>query len=222
MFEPANAASVKPNRRRLTQSERTEISDQRMFDATVSLIVERGIAGTSLKEVGVMAGYSRGLASHRFGNKDALLSFVLRRLGELWLSQLKQVTAELQGLPAVENALEQHYRFCIEAPDQVRTFYTLWFESITTESELSSAIRSIHLRRHADVVRWIMTDDTISREVKRQADAIAAQFCASVIGIIYYWLANPTDLMLAKTLHSGLKQTMTQRLRAPATVNTTP
>ena len=69
------------NEGRLTQAERTEISDQRMFDATVQLVVEHGPAGTSLKDVGVLAGYSRGLASHRFGSKDKLFSFTLRRLG---------------------------------------------------------------------------------------------------------------------------------------------
>ena len=120
------------------------MSDQRMFEATVDLIFEYGTAATSLKEVGVKAGYSRGLASHRFGNKDALFSFVLRRLGELWLSQLTASTQALTGLEAVEKAVQQHYQFCADAPKQVRTFYTLWFEAVNTESELSDAIESIH------------------------------------------------------------------------------
>ena len=58
--EPMKA--VTKEARRLTQAERTEISDSRMLDAAVSLIVEHGPAGTSLKEVGMLAGYSRGLA----------------------------------------------------------------------------------------------------------------------------------------------------------------
>ena len=73
--EPMKA--VTKEARRLTQAERTEISDSRMLDAAVSLIVEQGPAGTSLKEVGMLAGYSRGLAGQRFGSKDALFAFVL-------------------------------------------------------------------------------------------------------------------------------------------------
>jgi len=197
---------------RLTQAERTEISDQRMFDATVRLVVEHGPAGTSLKEVGVLAGYSRGLASHRFGSKDKLFSFTLRRLGELWLQQLKTATAKQTGLTAVEQALDQHYQFCVDAPDYVRTFYSLWFESVNAESELSQAIKSIHHRRHQDTVRWIVEDPNIDESVKQSADSIAAQFSASVVGIVYYWLNDSENLSQIKSLHDGLKQTMARLL----------
>ncbi len=67
------------NNRRLTQAERTEISDNRMLDAAVALIVELGPASTSLKEIGLMAGYSRGLAGQRFGSKDKLLHLFCAR-----------------------------------------------------------------------------------------------------------------------------------------------
>jgi len=45
--------------------------------------------------------------------------------------------------------------------------------------------------------------------VKREADIIAAQFSASIIGIVYYWLANPKKTIETKGLHEGLKKTMT-------------
>lgn len=203
---------------KLTQAERTEISDQKMFDATIRLVVENGPAGTSLKDVGVLAGYSRGLASHRFGSKDKLFSFTLRRLGELWLEQLKSATGNSVGLQAVENALDQHYEFCASAPDYVRTFYSLWFESVNADSELAKSIKSIHQRRHQDMVDWINSDPTIKLEVKDNADTIAGQFSASVVGIIYFWLTNPNDLLETKKLHDGLKQTMTQLLTSTTTL----
>ena len=197
---------------RLTQAERTEISDLRMFDATVKLIIERGPAATSLKDVGVLAGYSRGLASNRFGSKDRLFSFVVRRLGDHWLAQLKSAVNHEVGLVAVEKALDQHYRFCLEAPDYVRTFYTLWFESINTSTELGEIIKGIHQRRFQDVVNWILNDARIQDSVKREADSIAAQFSASVVGIVYYWLANPKNLNETERLHEGLKATMSRLL----------
>jgi AcrR family transcriptional regulator len=197
---------------RLTQSERTEISDQRMFDATVKLIVMHGPAGTSLKEVGVLAGYSRGLASHRFGSKDKLFSFTLRRLGELWLEQLKTVTQGEVGLRAVEKALDQHFQYCVDAPDYVRTFYSLWFESVNADSELSQAIKGIHSRRHQDMMAWIEADSKITADVKAEAGSIASQFSASVVGIVYYWLNNPENMAQTKELHDGLKRTMTRLL----------
>jgi len=192
----------------LTQAERTEISDQKMFDATVRLIVERGPENTRLTDVGIEAGYSRGLAGHRFGNKDKLFNFVVRKVADIWLKQLKSATENATGLIAIEHAIEQHYQFCVDAPDYVYTFYTLWFESINTDSDLSTTIQSIHQRRFQDVVNWVLNDPTISESAKRDADSIAGQFSAAVIGIVYYWLSNPEKLVETKRLHDGLATTM--------------
>ena len=199
---------------KLTQAERTEISDNRMLDAAVKLIVDRGPAATSLKEVGLLAGYSRGLAGQRFGSKDKLYAFVLRQVGDAWLGQLKAATQSLTGIDAIHHALDEHYKFCVEAPVQVRAFYNLWFESVNAGSELSEIIGNIHKRRHQDMVNWISADPAISKKNKNNADAIAAQFCAAVIGIVYYWLANPADLTGTKNLHDNLKNTMTLLLSA--------
>ena len=53
-----------------TQAQRTALSDQRMFEVAIELVNERGTAKTTLKDIGEGAGYSRGLASYRFGSKD--------------------------------------------------------------------------------------------------------------------------------------------------------
>lgn len=180
-----------------------------MLDAAVSLIVDHGPAATSLKEVGMLAGYSRGLAGQRFGSKDKLFAFVLRQVGDSWIGHLKKATAGKTGLEAIHLALDEHYQFCVEAPDQVRTFYTLWFESVNAGSELDAIIRNIHNRRHQDVVNWISRDPDIHGDIKAQANSIAGQFCASVIGIVYYWLANPDSLNETARLHEDLKKSMT-------------
>lgn len=198
---------------RLTQAERTEISDQRMFDAAVTLINLHGPAGTSLSDVGVLAGYSRGLASHRFGSKESLFDFVVRRVGDIWLEQLKTATGGEVGFNAIELAVDQHYQFCADAPANLRAFYTLWFESIHSKSELNDTISRIHQRRFQDIIAWILSDPSISTPVKRDADIIADQFGASVIGIVYYWLGNFDKFNEIKRLHDGLKATMRRLLK---------
>ncbi|MDA0791016.1 MAG: TetR/AcrR family transcriptional regulator [Proteobacteria bacterium] len=197
----------------LTQAERTERSDQLMLEAAVELINERGTRGTRLKDVGIRAGYSRGLAGQRFGSIENLFAFVLRRVGDEWLDHLMQATRDQTGTEAVSRALDEHYRFCVDAPDHVQTFYTLWFESVSAGSELADHIRSIHRRRHRDVLTWICKDPCIRDEVKADADAIAAQFCSTVIGIVYYWLANPEDLSGTRARHESLKRFMCERLQ---------
>src|SRR5688572_18894815 len=72
--------------RRLTQEERTDLSDRRMLECAVRLIVERGISGTKLTDVGLHAGYSRGLAAMRFGTKASLLGRVARHVTANWIT----------------------------------------------------------------------------------------------------------------------------------------
>ena len=62
-----------PKALRLTQVERKEISDAKMLEAAVDLIVERGAGLVTLKDVGEKAGYSRGLAGYRFESVEFML-----------------------------------------------------------------------------------------------------------------------------------------------------
>ena len=107
---------------RLSQAERTEISDARMLEAAIKLIVERGVPNTTLKDIGELAGFSRGLAGYRFGNRAGLFEFVVRSVGEEWLNELKAVTRGKVGIDAIEAAVNAHCRFCEEAPDHVFAF----------------------------------------------------------------------------------------------------
>ncbi len=140
---------------RLTQTERKEISDSRMLDAAVDLIVETGAEKLTLKAVGEKAGYSRGLAGYRFGNKTGLFEFVLRSVGDQWRSELTRVCQGLTGKQAISAALQAHQNLCEAAPENVEAFYRLWFDALTPESSLASLIQAIQACRRDDVRGWI-------------------------------------------------------------------
>ena len=106
-----------------TQAERTAESDNRMLAAAISLLAEKGAGRTTLKEVGEQAGYSRGLASYRFGNKAGLFSFLIRSVGEDWLQELQSAVTNKVGLDAISAATDAHYRFVSESADRIRAFY---------------------------------------------------------------------------------------------------
>ncbi len=194
---------------RLTQIERKEISDARMLEAAIELIVERGAEQTTLKDVGERAGYSRGLAGYRFGNKAGLFDFVLRSVGDEWLAELKGVTRGKSGYQAMAAALDAHIAFCEEAPKHVEAFYRLWFESLAPDSPLQPLILGIHDRRRADVITWIKQSITEGKLVASiSAESLADQYCASVIGIVYHWISDPENLDEMRARHNGLKQVM--------------
>jgi AcrR family transcriptional regulator len=58
---------------RRTQEERRAEAEQRLILAAAELVGEIGPAGVTLANVGERAGYSRGLATHYFGSKGALM-----------------------------------------------------------------------------------------------------------------------------------------------------
>ncbi len=202
---------------RRTQAERTALSDRRMLAAAISLVCERGATATTLKEVGERAGYSRGLASHRFGSKPALYSFIIRAVGEEWLHELRGAVQERVGLAAIHAATDAHYRFVREAPDRIRAFYMLWFDSIGPHADLQEVISNIHARRQRDVEAWIR-DGIAAGEIDNGIDVarVAEQFCAAIIGIVYQWLVAPESEQQIEALHEGLKQQMTLALNSCA------
>ena len=199
----------------LTQEQRSAISDAAMATAAVALICERGAAATTLKDVGVRAGYSRGLAGYRFGSKAGLWSFLVHTIGEEWLAELRRATSGTTGLQSIHAALDAHQRMLESSPGRVRAFYVLWFDAVGPDAVLRGHIARIHDRRRRDVERWIeagIADGT----VRTDADAAAAaeQFVAQIVGIVYQWLIAADPARVAAQ-HVNLARQMTRALTSP-------
>lgn len=203
---------------RKTHAERTELSDSRMFEACIKLIVEQGTEKTTLKAVGEKAGYSRGLAGVRFKSKAGLFCFVIKRVAEYWRDAMEKLTRGKIGYKAISAAVDAHYHFCKKTPEPVRALYILWFESVGLDSEMRDVVQTIHRRRLDDVISWIeqgieageLTSDIDTR-------AVASHFLISMFGIIYQWLTDPGQEEEIWLLHQQLKHTM--RLLLPEAIS---
>jgi AcrR family transcriptional regulator len=209
-------AATTRSSRRMTQPERSALSDARMADAAVALICEWGAGATTLTDVGLRAGYSRGLASYRFGSKAGLWSFLIRRIGEEWIAELQQAVAGTSGVETIHAAVDAHCRFLLDSSERIRAFYILWFESVGPDPALRAAITGAHQRRQRDVEEWIrggIDAGTVRPDV--DVPAVAEQFCAAIIGIVYSWLVSPLAHAEVRHLHAGLKQQMTTALSPP-------
>ena len=185
-----------------------------MLDTAVALICECGAAGTTLKDVGERAGYSRGLASYRFGNKGGLFSFIIHSIGDAWLQELRHAVQDEVGLEAISRATDAHYRFVTEGTDHIRAFYMLWFDSIGPDPDLKQVVANIHERRRRDVAVWI-EKGIAAGQIDAGVDiaGTAEQFCAAIIGIVYQWLATPEAAQHIQFLHESLKRQMALALK---------
>ncbi|MEM7082770.1 MAG: TetR/AcrR family transcriptional regulator [Pseudomonadota bacterium] len=197
---------------RRSHAERTHESDRRMFQAAVELITEKGLDDTTLKAVGERAGYSRGLAGYRFGNKQGLFEFVLRRVGEHWLAQLSAVTEGLSGVEAMTAAVRAHCALCCDNEAPVRAFYMLWLSAVSPTSDTREVVRNIDQRRQRDVAQWVLETDPSVTDA--HAKAVGAQFSAAIIGMAYHWLARPDDHAAVAAQHDQLIHTMQHAMHA--------
>ena len=181
--------------RRLTQAERTALSDRRMFDAAIDLINERGTQKTTLKEVGERAGYSRGLAHYRFGSKDGLMLELFERFDDRWKAHLDEHLHGATGLEAVNQALLALQSFLSKESGYMRAMYLLWYESLGHQSEMRRILAEHHDVYREDAQRWI-EQGMADGDVRPGTDAglFAIQFCAFVFGMVYQWLVNADSL----------------------------
>ena len=85
-----------------------------------------------------------------------------------------------------------------------------------TPAELKAVIARIHERRRQDVEEWLRRGIRAG-DVRADADvaAVAGQFCAAIIGIVYQWLVAPGNRELIGRLHEDLEAQMSLAL-APA------
>lgn len=207
LAEPAKGRG-KPRARRRTQAERTALSDSRMFDAAMQLIVEQGTHATTLKAVGERAGYSRGLASSRFGSKDALFGQLVLHFNTQWTRELANkvgtrggAQACLAALQAVEGFLASHSRY-------MQAMYILWFESISSHNDVRSHLAAYHEIYRSDLAHWVeegIANGEIDASV--DADSYAFGFCSFIFGTIYQWLVAPEKVDLPRQFEGFRRST---------------
>jgi AcrR family transcriptional regulator len=193
-------------RKRMTQAERTALSDQRMYDAAMKLIGEHGTHNTTLKEVGERAGYSRGLASYRFGSKEALFGNLVTFFNHKWVEELDRFVGGRTGLAAFIAALDAVEDFLLEQPEYMKAMYILWYESISSHSDVRERLAEQHEAYRSDVVRWVR--EGIAEGFIRpyiNPERLAVQFCSFIFGTIYQWLVKP-EAIDVKTAFSEYKQ----------------
>jgi AcrR family transcriptional regulator len=90
-----SVAAREPLSVRVPQEERTRAMRQRLLDATIECLVERGWSGTSTTLVSQRAGVSRGAQLHHFPTKDDLVLAAVEHLSEVRASELKAAAAKL-------------------------------------------------------------------------------------------------------------------------------
>jgi len=109
-------------------------AEQRLLDAAAELIGEIGPAAVTLANIGERAGYSRGLATHHFGSKGAMMQRLVDNVTDefklaIFVERPKGSAAdELQAL------MDAYFQTLRELKPVNRARLVLWANAITTPS----------------------------------------------------------------------------------------
>ncbi|CAN5873003.1 TetR/AcrR family transcriptional regulator [soil metagenome] len=201
--ETALAAPRKPASRR-TQAARRRDSDRRMLRAAARLFAERGVSGTSLADVGLSAGYSRGLPVERFGSKLGLIIALLDAMDAWFQAHIGRVLKDATGMKAVRLRMAAHLASVDGDIIATAALYSIYTESLFAMSELQPHVVAVTGRWRdglAANLREARRAGEIGRRVARRVDCDAeARFLLSAMrGLVIQYLLDRSASDLARS-----------------------
>ena len=163
---------------------RTNATKQRLFDASMELIGERGAAGVTVDEIAAAAGVSKGTVYYNFGSKSDLIAQLLRHGVDVMLGRLQTIEGlHANPLEAMEAMLGQAMDFMDDYP----SFARLWIsENWRTPSEwgkLFVELRSELLAVIGSAIEKVATTYTVDTGIARGSLEAAMFGAIFVVGL---------------------------------------
>lgn len=206
----------KGTRTRRTQTERREEADQRMVEATIELIAEKGFAGLVLGEVGVRAGYSATLPVHYYKTKEALIMLTAERIISDYTNLFRRETAALTGIEAIRTFVKTYLQYALDNPQKRRALFMITSEA-AVDAPLRAEVATLARNAASSIARRIREGQSAGEiEPMVEPDTYGTLIFAWLRGAISLWAVDPAiDL---ERLAAGIDGTLLGTLlnRRPA------
>jgi AcrR family transcriptional regulator len=197
--------AIEQVRVRRRQKDRTALSERRLMEAAISLLIEHGVERTTLAAIGERSGYSRGMVTHRFGSKSGLFAYVHDAVAHDWIERVQASVGDAVGIDALNRVVDVLQALLEESPDALRAMYLLRYASIDPGALYRANVAKVHAAQRRDAHKWITEGQSTGSIHSRLDASLAAElFCAAVDGLLYRWLVTPE--IPIKRLHRMLKQ----------------
>lgn len=187
---PGLLPGLTPARR--TQAERSDESGRRLLDATAKVVAEGGVSAATFEAIGRSAGYSRGLATQKFGSKDGLIEALIADLQERQAQML--VLHHIDDRPGLEAVLAyvDLYLSHLREEQATRAYFMLLAGAVADASPLRAAFARTHeavKARLAELVMRGQAEGGIRREIDPQSAALMVG--GLLLGLSVQWLVDP-------------------------------
>ena len=199
---------------RRSHQQRREEAERRLLDAALAIVAQRGSVRMTLAEVGEAAGYSRGLAAHRFGSKAGLVQALAGYIGEQFGQQRARGPALQPGLEAVLGNIHFYFGRRGGAWTSTRALLVMMSEScLVAQPELRPVVAAYNRSALAWFEQHITTGIARGEIAPHNDPGITAVILLGAMrGVMQQWLVDPKLPLVA--VRDRLLQVAEQLLRA--------
>lgn len=189
-----------PGQRR-SQAERRDGSGRLLVEATLKVVAERGVSAATFDEIGKEAGFSRGLATQRFGSKRGLIEAVIA-----YLHRAREAVMEadhvdqMSAFDAVAHYIDGHLRGT-EHDRGARAYFMLLASTVADASAMRELFAASHERVRVRL-RALIERGQARGEMRADVDADAAALMIGslMLGASMQQLVDPaTDTEAIRT-----------------------
>jgi AcrR family transcriptional regulator len=191
---------------RRTQAERRQASERNLLEAAAALIAEQGVAAATLERVGARAGYSRGLATQKFGSKQGLIEALIAALQvRLDAKMVDRHADTMPGLPAIL-AFTDIFLADLESDTELRAYFMLLASTVAdggpSRALFAASHDAVRVQLAALVVRG-QADGTVRAGVV--PDHAATLVGSLLLGLSVQSLVEPgLDLATMRATAAGM------------------
>ena len=179
--------------RRLTQAERRDRSERELIAAAVKVVAEQGVSAATFDAIGREAGFSRGLATQRFGSKEGLIRSLIWHLHQ-WQGEVLEAghVAEMDGLDALCAFVQLHCD-SMTAQSESSAYFMLLAAAVADRLETRKAFAESHELERV-LIRAFIEAGQKSGHIRPEIDADAEALMAgcSLLGLRMQSLIDPS------------------------------
>ena len=167
---------------RRSQAERRSDSEEALLNSAAALIAERGVERASLGSIGEHAGASRGLPTHHFGSKDALVARLAERVqADVAAAATERLERRMHRTPDSPPALDvlrttlDTYLELFEHPsDDERALIVMWGATFPSNASIDGMLEADRRSYDgwAELIRHGQQDGSIRSDLDATASAV--------------------------------------------------
>jgi AcrR family transcriptional regulator len=196
-----------------TQEQRRIEAEHRLVRAAAELVGEIGPGKVTLANVGERAGYSRGLATHHFGSKGALMQRLVDAVTSQFRDAMVEESQSDSPIDQLRRLVDFYFHLLSDLQPVNRARLVLWADAVAGPSEDVRPQMVSADREFREEIEKRIEMAVTAGEVKADVDphGLATVIIAMLRGVaLQHVLDSQVDLVAA---HSEIEQLLTTRLQ---------